>query len=111
MTLLTELYDINRFRTLDRLCSYVGLIPNTESSGETEYQTGMTGRRNAQLRLMLIESAWIAVRKDPALMMAFNDLCKQMTKTKAIVRMARKLLNRIRYVLRNQQEYIPAVVQ
>ena len=111
MTLLTELYDINRFKTLDRLCSYVGLIPNTESSGETEYQTGMTGRRNAQLRLMLIESAWIAVRKDPALMMAFNDLCKQMTKTKAIVRMARKLLNRIRYVLRNQQEYIPAVVQ
>jgi transposase len=111
MTLLTELYDINRFKTLDRLCSYVGLIPNTESSGETEYQTGMTDRRNAQLRLILIESAWIAVRKDPALMMAFNDLCKQMTKTKAIVRMARKLLNRIRYVLRHQQEYIPAVVQ
>lgn len=111
MTLLTELYDINRFKSLDRLCSYVGLIPNTESSGETEYQTGMTSRRNAQLRLILIESAWIAVRKDPALMMAFNDLCKQMTKTKAIVRMARKLLNRIRYVLRHQQEYVPAVVQ
>jgi transposase len=111
MTLLTELYDIDRFRTLDRLCSYVGLIPHTESSGETEYTAGMTGRRNAYLRLMLIESAWIAVRKDPALMIAFNDLCKQMPKTKAIVRIARKLLNRIRYVLRNQQEYVPAVVQ
>jgi transposase len=111
MTLLTELYDINRFKTLDKLCSYVGLIPNTDSSGETEYKTGMTGRRNAQLRLMLIESAWTAVRKDPALIMAFNELCKQMTKTKAIVRIARKLLNRIRYVLKNQQEYVPAVVQ
>jgi len=111
MTLLTELYDINRFKTLDKLCSYVGLIPNTESSGETEYKTGMTGRRNAQLKLILIESAWTAVRKDPALMMAFNELSKQMTKTKAIVRIARKLLNRIRYVLRNQQEYVTAVVQ
>jgi transposase len=111
MTLLTELYDINRFKTLDKLCSYVGLIPNTDSSGETDHKTGMTGRRNALLRFILIESAWTAVRKDPALMMAFNELCKHMTKTKAIVRIARKLLNRIRYVLKNQQEYVPAVVQ
>jgi transposase len=111
MTMLTELYDINRFKTLDKLCSYIGLIPNTKSSGETDYKTGMTGRRNAQLRVILIESAWTAVRKDPALLMAFNELCKKMTKTKAIVRIARKLLNRIRYVLKNQQEYVPAVVQ
>ncbi len=111
MTLLTELYDINRFKTLDKLCSYVGLIPNTDSSGETDRKTGMTNRRNAQLRGILIEGAWIAARKDPALMMAFNELCKHMTKTKAIVRIARKFLNRIRYVLKNQQEYVPAIVQ
>ena len=111
MTLLTELYDINRFKTLDRLCSYIGLIPNTDSSGETDRKTGMTDRRNTHLRGIVIESAWTAVRKDPALMMAFNELCKHMTKTKAIVRIARKLLNRIRYVLKNQQEYVPAVVQ
>jgi len=111
MTLLTELYDISRFKTLDKLCSYVGLIPNTDSSGEKDHKTGMTGRRNAQLRVILIESAWTAVRKDPALMMAFDELCKHMTKTKAIVRIARKLLNRIRYVLKNQQEYVPAIVQ
>jgi transposase len=111
MMLLTELYDINRFKTLDKLCSYVGLIPNTDSSGEIDRKTGMTGRRNALLRFTLIESAWTAARKDPALMMAFNELCKHMTKTKAIVRIARKLLNRIRYVLKNLQEYVPAVVQ
>jgi transposase len=111
MTLLTELYDINRFKTLDKLCGYVGLIPNTDSSGETDRKTGITDRRNAHLRRIVIESAWTAVRKDPALMMAFNELCKHMIKTKAIVRIARKLLNRIRYVLRNQQEYVPALVQ
>jgi transposase len=111
MTLLTELYDINRFKTLDKLCSYVGLIPDTYSSGEKDRKTGMTKRSNAQLRVILIESAWTAVRKDPALMLAFNELCKHMTKTNAIVRIARKLLNRIRYVLKNQQEYVPAVIQ
>ena len=111
MTLLTELYDINRFKNLDHLASYVGLVPNTSASGEKEYKTNMTGRRNPQLRCLLIESAWVAARKDPALLMAFNELCKRTTKTKAIVKIARKLLNRIRYVLKNQEEYVPAVVQ
>ena len=111
MLLLAELYDMNRFKTLDTLCSYVGLIPNTNSSGEKDTKTGMTNRRNGQLRAAIIESAWTAVRKDPALIMAFNELCKHMTKTKAIVRIARKLLSRIRYVLKNQQAYVSAVIQ
>jgi transposase len=111
MTLLTELHDISRFKNLDKLCSYIGLIPDTDSSGETERRTGITKRRNAQLRNILTESSWIAVRKDPALLMTFNTLCKKIPKTNAIVRIARKLLNRIRYVLKTQQEYVPAVVQ
>ena len=111
MTLLTELYDISRFKNLDKLCSYIGLIPDTDCSGETERRTGITKRRNAHLRGILIESSWIAVRKDPALLMTFTTLCKKMPKTNAIVRIARKLLNRIRYVLRTQQEYVTAVVQ
>jgi len=111
MILLTELYEISRFKNLDKLCSYVGLIPDTDTSGETDRKTGITSRRNAQLRGMLIECAWVAVRKDPALLMAFTTLCKKMPKTNAIIRIARKLLNRIRYVLKNQQEYVSAVVQ
>ena len=63
MTLLTELYEISRFKNFDKLCSYVGLIPDTDSSGETERKTGITNRRNPQLRGILIESSWVAVRK------------------------------------------------
>lgn len=111
MVLLTELDGIHRFSSLDKLSSYVGLVPNTNSSGEKNIVTGITKRRNPALRGILIESAWVAVRKDPALMMAFNKLCTHMTKTNAIVHIARKLLNRIRYVLKNQKEYVPAVVQ
>jgi transposase len=111
MTFLTELNDIKRFSSLDRLASYVGLIPNTHCSGEKNTVTGITNRRNASLRGILIESSWVAVRKDPALMMAFDRLCLHMTKTNAIVHIARKLLNRIRYVLKNQKEYVPAVIQ
>ena len=60
---------------------------------------------------MLIESAWIAIRNDPALMLAFQELTKRMKATKAIVRIARKLLNRIRFVLKNKTAYEIAVVK
>jgi len=63
------------------------------------------------LRWLLIEASWMSVRKDPALMMAFDQYCKRMTKTRAIMKIAKKLLNRVRYVLKNQSEYVPAVVE
>lgn len=111
MILLVELQEISRFRSLDELASYVGLIPDTQSSGETEHTGGITQRRHAQLRASLVEAAWTAVRKDPALMMAFQESCKRMRKTRAIVKIARKLLNRVRYVLKNQTPYRMGVVQ
>ncbi|MFQ5799590.1 MAG: transposase, partial [Bacteroidota bacterium] len=81
------------------------------SSGDREITTGLSRRRNQLLRTLLIESAWVAVRKDPALMMAFNKLTRRMPKNRAIIPIARRLLNRIRYVLKHQAPYVPAVVQ
>jgi transposase len=111
MTLLTELVTIDRFPRLDHLASFVGLVPGEHSSGDIERTTGITTRRNATLRMLLIESAWIAARKDPALTLAFTQLSQRMPKNQAIIRIARKLLNRIRFVLKHQQRYVVAVVQ
>jgi transposase len=111
MILLVELGEIARFPSLDELSCYVGLIPDTQASGEKEYVGAMTQRRHSQLRWLLIEASWVAIRKDPALLMAFEEYSQRMRKTKAIVKIARKLLNRIRYVLKNQKEYVPCVIQ
>jgi len=111
MILLTELGEITRFPSLDEMSCYVGLIPDTHESGEKEYVGSITQRRHSQLRWLLIEASWVAIRKDPALLMAFQEYCRRMRKTKAIVKVARKLLNRIRYVLKNQAEYVPCVIQ
>lgn len=111
MILLTELVDLRRFGSLDHLASYCGLVPDERSTGEEQNILGITRRRNPLLRSLLIECAWVAVRYDPALLMAFNKLSARMPKNKAIVRIARKLLNRIRFVLKNQKPYQACVVQ
>jgi transposase len=105
MILLTELIDINRFHSLDDLACYCGLVPGEHSTGEEDTITTITSRRNPFLRRVLIESAWVAARKDPALLASFTLLSKRMPKNQAIVRIARKLLNRIRFVLKQQQYY------
>lgn len=110
MILLTEIEDIHRFKNLDRLCHYVGLVPNVSASGEREHVGDITRRGNKYIKSQLIESAWVAVRKDPALMLKYNQLCTHMNGNCAIIRIARKLLSRIRYVLLNQQEYQLALV-
>ena len=108
MILLTELVELSRFRSFDHLCSYVGLVPDEDSSGEVQIITGLTRRRNRRLRGILIECAWVAVRKDPALLLKFEQLTsggQPQKKNQAIVRIARKLLNRIRHVLVTREPY------
>jgi len=71
----------------------------------------MTFRGQNALGKMLIESSWMAVRFDPALMMSYHSYIKRMEPNKAIIRIARKVLNRMYFVLKNKVEYVSGVVK
>jgi transposase len=105
ITLYTEIMDIKRFSNFDQLASFVGLTPLCRSSGEKNTDTGITTRRNGYLRHLLIEAAWIAACKDPAMLKSFTELTKRMKRSNAIIRISKKLLNRIRYVWINEKRY------
>jgi transposase len=111
MTILTELEDIKRFKNFDSLCGFIGLIPSTHSSGEKEVVGDITSRGHSVLRSSIIESAWVAVRHDPALTKSYHDYCNRMEPNKAIIRIAKKLLSRIAYVLKNNKPYVCSVVK
>ena len=105
MTLITEIKDINRFSRLDQLHSFAGLIPNVSSSGEQERIGGITQRHNQYLRPILIQCAWRSIKYDPVLFRDYNRRCKKIKANKAIVRIAKKLLNRVSFVWKHQCEY------
>jgi transposase len=110
-TFYTEIMDIFRFQKLDHLIAFIGLIPSVEASDKKEKIIGLTNRCNKYLRYLLIEAAWVAVRQDPALTLAFNNLLKNKSKQRAIIRIAKKLVNRMRSVWKNQQQYVMAVIE
>ena len=111
MTILTELETITRFATSDQLCGFIGLVPSTKSTGDKEIIGDITPRGHSILRSTIIESAWVGARLDPALNKSYHDYCKRMEPNKAIIRIARKLVNRIRFVLKNNQPYVCSVVK
>lgn len=110
MTILSELETLDRFKSFDKLSSYAGLVPTTHSSGDKDRAGKITPRANIIIRNAIIESAWVAARIDPALSLAYNELCKRMKPSKAIVRIAKKLLNRVKYVLKNETRYVCSVI-
>ena len=79
--------------------------------GERRHVWGLPTVLITSFRETLIEASWVAIRLDPAMTMAFNEITKTMKKNKAIIKIARKMLNRIRFVMKNQTEYVTAVVE
>lgn len=56
------------------------------SSGDKESIGGITKRGNKNLKKCLVESAWMAIRSDTALMMNYKEYCKRMEPSKALLR-------------------------
>jgi hypothetical protein len=67
-------------------------------------------RHHRELRSLIVEAAWISVRLDPALTLAFGELKKRMTPKRAVISIARKLLNRIWHVWNKQEVYEKGLV-
>jgi transposase len=58
LTLVAELYGIERFGSPRQLMSYLGLTPSEHSSGDRERKGGITKAGNGRVRRMLIQTAW-----------------------------------------------------
>lgn len=105
MALLLELGEISRFTRADALAAYAGLTPSQYSSGDRIRMGRITGMGNRYLRSLLIEAAWVAVRRDSHLRTVYDRLKPRAGGKRAIVAVARRLLLAARRVLLDQTEY------
>jgi len=109
--LLAEIEDIKRFENSDKLAGLIGIVPDCHSSGPSEKKGEMTKRGQYFMRKGIIECSWVAATRDPALSLAYYEYCKRMEPNKAITRIARKLINRIFSVLKNEKKYEFGIVK
>jgi len=101
-----EIGDITRFRRVEELHAYAGLIPSTYSSGERTYHGRITKQGNAWLRWAALEAAYPAIKKDLGLAVLYNRLTKRKGPNVAKIVVARRLLTIIYRLLTEHREYI-----
>jgi transposase len=108
--ILAELGDIRRFGRLDELASLVGLVPGIYQSSDNRICLGLSQRSNRYLRSLLVEASWVAVRTDMALQQYYRKHAYK-EPNKAIIKVAHKLLSRIRAVVNSGQPYQMALIK
>ncbi|WPV67818.1 IS110 family transposase [Chitinophaga sp. LS1] len=111
MVIQTEIMDMYRFKTFDSLCDYTGLVPDIYSSNDRMIVRGISNRGNKFLKDTIIECSWALLRKDPAMLMKYNEYKKRMNGNKAIIRIAKHLLARVRHIWKNNEAYCNGIIE
>lgn len=98
-----------RFRRGKQVASYLGLNPRERSSGGTQRFGHISKQGNRMMRWLLVEAAWIAVRKDPELQRVYQRLAFRRGRKIAAVAVARKLAVKLYWRLRDfEAKNVPA---
>ena len=105
LLLVLELWNIRRFRDAAHLASYVGLVPSTYQTGQTERHGPLTKQGNPLLRWILGQDAWVASRRHVFFGKLHERHRRRLGATRAIVPVARALLATIHRVWTEGKPY------
>jgi transposase len=98
--IVLELGDVERFPRRGSLPHYLGITPSEYSTGDDVQRGGVLRCGPARVRSWLIESAWVAVRRDPQLKELFYRIAGPSPSTGqrkvAIVAVAHRLAIKLR---------------
>jgi transposase len=98
MVLLSEIGDVHRFSSDEKLVSWVGLAPQVHQSGESNWTGHITRKGSSRARWILGQCAQSARQHDPRMREFYERIERKHGSQKAIVAVARKMLA-IMYVM------------
>jgi transposase len=103
----SEIGDIRRFGSAQKLASYCGLVPLVKQSGGFAHYGHLTKTGNTLLRWGFIEAAQSAIRFNPELKFWADRIRAKKGSGVAICAVARKLVNIVYQLLTQKRDYIP----
>jgi len=106
--ILSEIGDIQRFRSAGEVVAYAGLAPARRESAGKSKELGITKDGSRLLRWAMVEAAWRLVRRSPRWQNVYEQIHKRRGKKKAIIAIARRLLTVVVAVWRKGEKYRPA---
>jgi transposase len=112
---LARIGDWRHLRRSEEMAGFIGLVPTENSTGDHEDRGSITKAGDQRLRSMLIQGAWVAIRKDEELREFYERIVsnhpRNVASRVAIVAVARKMATRMHCVLKERREYKKRVSQ
>jgi transposase len=110
VTLFAKSGDPAYLQNTGELAGFIGSTPTEHSTGDTEHRGPISHLGDSKLRILFVEAAWVAIRKDTELRQFYHRIVSRNhprgASQKAIVAVARKLTERLYRVLKDQRKYI-----
>ena len=110
-TILGRIGDPRELKNPREIGAFLGLVPTERSTGDATKRGSITHLGNKTLRFLLIEAAWVAIRKDITLQQFYHRIKRRhhprIASKKAITAVARKLTLIIYRILKEQRKYTP----
>ena len=107
---VARLGDWREIENVRSIAGFLGLVSSEHSTGDKVNRGSITRAGDSRLRNKLIQSAWVAIGKDPELRAFYRRIFerhpKKVAARKAIVAVARKLTTRMYAVLKQQRPYV-----
>lgn len=103
--ILVELQDVSRFKSSEKMASYIGLTPSEYSTGQYTRQGRITRCGNTRVRTSLVEASWVLIYRDPVMKSKYEKLKSRKGAKRAIIAIARNLIIRVRRILLNNEPY------
>jgi len=107
---VARLGDWREIENVRSIAGFLGLVSSEHSTGDKVNRGSITRAGDSRLRNKLIQSAWVAIAKDPELRAFYRRIFerhpKKVAARKAIVAVARKLTTRMYAVLKQQRSYV-----
>lgn len=102
----SEICDIRRFASFNRLCAYAGLAPRISQSGNKETRHGaLPSNRRKRLQWILLETVFHFIRASEERAARYEQLKARKGANTAKVIMARHMLKVIYHVMKEQRPY------
>jgi len=103
--ILGEIGDIKRFEKKEKLASYAGLTPRQNQSGNRDIKGHITKHGPSMLRFILVTAAHSLIKYSRKMKMKYLSIVRRLGKNRAIVAIARILVETIYVMLSRGVEF------
>lgn len=110
-TIISEIGDISRFRSADKLAAYIGIDPTVNQSGEyTSHSAHMSKRGSPYLRRAVWMASMVAIHCDPMFRAYYDKKAAEGMRYMTIIgHVTKKMTNVIFAIMRDNKAYVPVI--